>query len=81
MRKTPSPHWRRFIPYVVVLVTTQFILSFSAFAQAQTVKGSVNDATTGEGLPGVNIIIKGTGTGTITDFEGNYSIDVEAIIR
>ena len=30
----------------------------------------------GEGLIGVNILIKGTTTGTVTDFDGNYSLDV-----
>ena len=29
-----------------------------------------------EGMPGVNVQVKGTTTGTITDFDGNYSIDV-----
>jgi hypothetical protein len=30
------------------------------------------------GLPGVNVIVKGTSTGTVTDVEGNYSLDVPA---
>ena len=44
------------------------------FAQEQTVKGTVTD---NEGLPvpGVNILIKGTNTGTQSDFDGNYSIN------
>jgi TonB-linked SusC/RagA family outer membrane protein len=45
--------------------------------QAQTtVKGAVIDATSGLGLPGVNVIIKGTVQGASTDFDGNYSIDI-----
>ncbi len=39
------------------------------------VTGKVIDED-GEGLIGVNIIIKGTSTGTTTDFDGNYSLDV-----
>lgn len=44
-----------------------------SFAQQQTVTGTVTDD---EGLPvpGVNILIKGTNTGTQSDFDGNYSI-------
>ncbi len=39
------------------------------------VYGTVTDEN-GEGLPGVNILIKGTSIGTVTDVEGNYEIDV-----
>ena len=41
------------------------------------VRGTVTDASNGEPLPGVNIIIKGTTTGTTTDMDGNYIISVE----
>ncbi len=42
------------------------------FAQEKTITGIVSDET--GPLPGVSIIIKGTATGTETDFDGNYSI-------
>jgi TonB-linked SusC/RagA family outer membrane protein len=44
--------------------------------QGQVVKGQVTDGNTGEPLPGVNIIIKGTTTGGVTDMEGKYSIEL-----
>lgn len=55
-----------------------FVLAFVVplvFAQAQTMKisGTVLDRN-GVPIPGVNITIEGTSTGTITDFDGNYSI-------
>ena len=43
------------------------------FAQDKTVSGTVSDET--GPLPGVSVIIKGTTTGTETDFDGNYSIN------
>lgn len=43
------------------------------FAQERTISGTVNDDA-GLPLPGVNIIIEGTTTGTQSDFDGNYSI-------
>ena len=43
--------------------------------QGITVTGTVND-TNGETLPGVNIVVKGTTTGVVTDFNGKYSITV-----
>jgi TonB-linked SusC/RagA family outer membrane protein len=47
-----------------------------AWAQDRTVSGQVTDAETGEGLPGVNVLLKGTGTGVNTDLDGNYKISV-----
>ncbi|MBL4643293.1 MAG: SusC/RagA family TonB-linked outer membrane protein, partial [Flavobacteriaceae bacterium] len=46
-----------------------------SFAQEKTVSGTVSD-TSGT-LPGVSVIIKGTTTGTETDFDGKYSIKVK----
>ncbi|MEM6830457.1 MAG: SusC/RagA family TonB-linked outer membrane protein, partial [Bacteroidota bacterium] len=48
--------------------------SLTLFAQ-QTISGKVTDEG-GEGLPGVTITIEGTASGTTTDFDGNYQIDV-----
>lgn len=44
------------------------------FAQEKTITGTVTDGD-GLPLPGVNVLIKGTSTGTQTDFDGNYAID------
>lgn len=43
------------------------------FAQQKTITGTVTDDT-GLPLPGANVIIKGTNSGTQTDFDGNYSL-------
>lgn len=51
-------------------------ISLSTYAQSMTVSGKVTDSK-GEGLPGVNIIQKGTLVGTTTDIEGNYQLSVE----
>lgn len=54
------------------------LLPFMASAQeARTVRGTVVDET-GEPLVGVTIIVSGTSTGTITDFDGKYSVNVPA---
>lgn len=47
---------------------------FCATAQTVNVKGVVKDSSTGDLLPGVSIIIKGTNKGTQTDFDGAYSL-------
>ena len=45
-------------------------------SQATTISGQVTSAEDGEGLPGVNIIVKGTTQGTVTDVNGDYSLEV-----
>src|SRR5699024_2834293 len=50
-------------------------LTSSANAQ-QTVTGTVTDAESGETLPGVNVMVKGTTQGTATNVEGEYSLGV-----
>lgn len=45
-------------------------------AQEIKVTGKVTDASNGEPLPGVNILIEGTLQGTISDAQGNYSVEV-----
>ncbi len=47
------------------------------FAQQKPIKGTVVDAT-GEPLIGVNVSVKGTTIGTITDVDGKYSLEVPA---
>ncbi|MDR0542219.1 MAG: TonB-dependent receptor [Dysgonamonadaceae bacterium] len=49
---------------------------FSANAQNRPVTGTVKDAKTGEAIIGANVIWKGTSSGTITDFDGNFTITV-----
>jgi len=48
-----------------------------AFAQG-TVSGTVTEASTGNPLPGANVVVKGTSNGTTTDFDGNFNINVSA---
>jgi len=63
------------LPVLFLLLFLQ-LFAFSAFAQeTSTVSGTVLDPY-GEPLPGVNIIIKGTTNGTVSDLDGKYSINV-----
>ncbi len=50
------------------------LLSVSAFAQVGTIKGTIKDEKTGEGLIGANVVIEGTVQGASTDIEGNFTI-------
>ncbi len=44
---------------------------------AQTIRGKVTDEESGEGLPGVNVLVKETTVGTVTDVDGNYSLTID----
>lgn len=56
-----------------MLLVLMLFTSLNALAQEKTVKGVVLDQNNMP-LIGVNILVKGTSTGTQTDFDGNYSI-------
>ncbi|WP_185958334.1 TonB-dependent receptor [Fodinibius sediminis] len=45
----------------------------------EPIGGTVTDASTGEVLPGVNVMVKGTTTGTSTDGEGAYQLNVPSL--
>jgi len=45
-----------------------------SFAQERTVSGKVTAVDDGSALPGVNVVVKGTTTGTVTDVDGNYKL-------
>ena len=57
------------------LAFAAFLVVALAFSQG-TITGSVVDGETGDVLPGASIMVKGTNTGVITDFDGNFSINV-----
>lgn len=66
---------KRFLLFSVLLLCCTAI---SAWAQNRTVTGRITSVEDGSALPGVNVTLKGTSTGTVTDISGNYSISVPA---
>lgn len=56
-----------------LIILLSILLAFNV--NAKYVNGTVNDES-GQGLPGVNVIIKGTATGVTTDINGFYTIEV-----
>lgn len=59
----------------VVQVSDAFEMEHSDIQQL-TIIGKVTDKQTGEPMPGVNIVVKGTSIGTMSDIDGNYSLAV-----
>lgn len=54
------------------------LVSFVSWAQDQIVTGRVTAAEDGTSLPGVNVLLKGTSVGTVTDVDGKYQLNVPA---
>ena len=65
-----------FVENVLNVQDAKGIKVTSCLQQQKVIKGKVTDALSGEPLPGVNITVLGTITGTVTDMDGNYSIMV-----
>jgi len=59
----------------VLFSSCLFLLSIGVYAQEKVVTGTIS-MSSGEPLPGVNVIEKGTTNGVVADFDGNYSITV-----
>ncbi|OKL38970.1 SusC/RagA family TonB-linked outer membrane protein [Pontibacter flavimaris] len=64
---------KRLLLLSFILVVT---LLQQAVAQGKTVIGTVTDAESGQGLPGVTVLVKGTQVGTATSANGSYTINV-----
>ncbi|MGC4022903.1 MAG: TonB-dependent receptor plug domain-containing protein [Cyclobacteriaceae bacterium] len=60
----------------LLLFCFSFGLALSVCAQDRVVTGRVTSSEDGSPLPGVNVLIKGTINGTVTDSDGKYSLSV-----
>ncbi len=63
---------------ITVLLAFLFLAGMQiAHAQTRTISGKVTSAEDGQGIPGVTIQVKGTAVGTVTDIDGNYSLEIK----
>ncbi len=67
---------RKFLQWKNVLTVMLGLVAGVAFAQDRTISGRVTSQDDGGGLPGVNVVVKGTNNGTVTDADGNYKLSV-----
>jgi len=59
-----------------LLLCFSFVFVLSAWAQERVVSGKVTSSEDGSTLPGVNVVLKGTTNGTVTDVDGNFRLNV-----
>jgi TonB-dependent starch-binding outer membrane protein SusC len=67
------PSCKRLLPLIAALI---LYISPPALAQQRLVTGSIKSADDNQPFPGVNIIVKGSTNGTVSDTDGNFRIDV-----
>ena len=60
----------------LLLFSFSLVLALSGVAQDRVVSGKVTSAEDGSALPGVNVLVKGTTNGAVTDVDGKYSLSV-----
>ena len=60
--------------FFIILLVVGFMSTEALAGTTGKIAGKITDATTGEPLPGANVIIEGTPTGAATDLDGNYNI-------
>ena len=63
---------------LLLLFLALMISPFAALAQSITVSGKVVSSDDGYGLPGVTIQVKNSSNGTVTDMDGNYSLNADS---
>lgn len=63
--------------FLLVCFSFVFVLS-TAWAQERNISGKVTSSEDGAALPGVNVVLKGTTNGTVTDVDGNFKLSVPA---
>ena len=66
-------HYKKFLKPIMFSIL--FLISNISYSQSQvSISGKVTDESTGQGLPGTTVIIEGTTTGSIADYDGNFTI-------
>ena len=73
--------FRKFRQRSFLLVALLLMGCLQLLAQTRTIKGVVTDAQNGEALIGATVIVEGDKSGTVTDFDGNFSLQVPSSAR
>ena len=68
--------FRKFRQRSFLLVALLLMGCLQLLAQTRTIKGVVTDAQNGEALIGATVMVEGDKSGTVTDFDGNFSLQV-----
>ncbi len=77
MRKKSQTYWLgRVFNKALFMVGIAFLFFSGVSLAQQSITGKISDSATGEGLPGVSVLVKNTSTGTTSDAGGTYKLTV-----
>ena len=75
VRQSPESAMKKAIRRVTFAAAMLLLTPCLAYAQNGTISGVVTEAKSGEALPGVNVVLEGTQTGTASDADGYFTFD------
>ena len=68
---------KNLISFRILLLFVAWLFAVQVSAQDVQLTGKITDAKDGSTLPGATVLVKGTTTGTLTDLDGNFAINVK----
>src|SRR5690554_3345275 len=74
-RKIPNTNWFSFSRVVFLFLVGVWVNPHLGFAQV-SIRGTVTSEDNGESLPGVNVLLKNSGIGTVTNMNGEFVMEV-----
>ena len=74
--KTMRKYRQRVKQLACFIMSALLLTPLLGWTQGRVVSGTVTDAVSGEELPGVNVMLKGTASGAVTDFDGKYTLEI-----
>jgi len=69
---------KNLISFRILLLFVAWLFAVQVSAQDVQLTGKITDAKDGSTLPGATVLVKGTTTGTLTDLDGNFAINVKS---
>ena len=73
--KTNFLFWNKRKLFLSLFFWSLTLMSFQLMAQRQ-ITGTITDASSGEPLIGANILVRGSSSGTVTDFDGSFELNI-----
>ena len=76
MEQQEKTKWRNKQNRCLLVILLGILISIPVYSQNKAISGTVKDDMSGEALIGVSVMVKETSKGTITDIDGNFSIEI-----
>ncbi|PBJ10977.1 TonB-dependent receptor [Flavobacterium sp. ACN6] len=65
------------LPYFMAVLLSVFMMQFGFAQESKTVSGTITSSEDGFGVPGATVLVQGTKSSTVTDFDGKYKVEAK----